>query len=614
MKKFQKIFCFLMLSAFMFHVQAETDQDTIKVKYKLNPVVVTATKVKGVERDLTASISLIDNFKLQQAPSSSVLEAIKTYVPSFYITEWGIMGFGAGGESAGKISLRGVGGGANTHVLILRNGRPDFMGLMGCTITDEFGANGVEKVEVIRGPGSFLYGTNATGGVINLIPAHLKKPGFKTNVSTAVGPYNSQKLSASHLGKQNNLEYHIATSLKRTDGHRSDADNSFGSGNVSLHTQYHVSPLTAVEFNGNYADIYFKDPGTIASPNLDNWYDLIRYGGDFNIIHNSILGETNLKLHGNFGHHKFYDGWKSFDRMIGVMAYHNFHPIKNNTTTIGFDIKEYGGNAEDYNDGTDYGSFYLTEYGPYIYTKQILLRRFIVSAGLRMESSDIYKNEFIPKIGINSHITGSTSLRLSAAKGFRTPSLRELYFFPPQNAELKPERLWNYEAGLIQYVGKFLKLETVLFKSEGDNLIRRSNPGFPFHWMNSGEFVHTGYEVIFHWLPSDVINLDLSWSEIDAGNETLYTPGKKLSGNIFIKKFGFTLHSNLLSIMELYGADNRGKPMDDYTLINVSLESPSLYGITLKTQVKNILDSEYESMYGYPMPGRHIFMNINYSF
>ena len=207
------IFSICMLVFLTFPVIAKSSQDTIKVKYKLNPIVVTATKVKGVERDLTASISLINSFELQQVPSSSVLETIKTYVPSFYLTEWGIMGFGAGGESAGKISLRGMGGGANTHVLILRNGRPDFMGLMGCTITDEFCANGVEKVEVIRGPGSFLYGTNATGGVINLIPAHLKESGFKTKIASAIGPYNTRKFFASHMGKQNNFKYHIFLSL-----------------------------------------------------------------------------------------------------------------------------------------------------------------------------------------------------------------------------------------------------------------------------------------------------------------------------------------------------------------------------------------------------------------
>ncbi|MEJ2627097.1 MAG: TonB-dependent receptor [bacterium] len=614
MKKIQKFVFYLFIFTIPLQVRAELYLDTIKVKYKLNPIVVTATKVKGVERDLTASISLINNYELQQAPSSSVLETIKTYVPSFYLTEWGVMGFGAAGESAGKISLRGIGGGPSTHVLILRNGRPDFMGLMGCTITDEFSASGVEKVEVIRGPGSFLYGTNAMGGVINLIPAHLKKSGFKTKIASALGTYNTRKISLSHMGKQNKFEYHIAASFKKTNGHRSDADNSFRSGNISLHINYQISPRTQIEFNSNFADIHFNDPGTITEPKIDNWYDLIRYGGDCNILHNSRWGETNIKLHGNFGHHEFYDGWQSFDRMVGIMVYHNFHIIKNNTTTIGFDIKDYGGEAEDVDDATDYGSYYLTEYAPYIFTKQILLRHFILSAGLRMERSDIYKNELIPKIGINSHITNSTSLRFSVAKGFRTPSLRELYFFPSQNAELKPERLWNYEAGITQYVGRSLKLETVVFKSEGDNLIRRSNPGFPFKWINSGEFVHTGYEVIFQWIPSEMVTMDFSWSQIEVGNETLYTPGKKLSGNIFIKKYGCTLHSNLLTIMELYGEDFQKKPMDDYTLLNLSLELPAIYNITLGIQIKNVMDTEYEAMYGYPMPGRHVFMDINYSF
>ena len=143
----------------------ESESDSVNVKYVFNPVVVTATKIAGTQRDLVASISIIDSQILLQTPNSAVMEVVKNHVPGLYVTEWGVMGYGVAGSSAGKISIRGVGGGANTNVLILRNGRPDFMGLMGCTIADEFALDGVERIEVLRGPASFLYGTNATGDV-----------------------------------------------------------------------------------------------------------------------------------------------------------------------------------------------------------------------------------------------------------------------------------------------------------------------------------------------------------------------------------------------------------------------------------------------------------------
>ena len=146
-----------------------TDVDSIHVKYHLNPIVVTATRTEDTQRNLAASVSLIDSAYIKNLPTSSVLEAVNLTIPSIYITEWGVMGFGAAGNAAGKISVRGLGGGAVTQVLILRNGRPDFMGLMGCTIADDFSTDGLQKVEIIRGPASFIYGTNATGGVINHI-------------------------------------------------------------------------------------------------------------------------------------------------------------------------------------------------------------------------------------------------------------------------------------------------------------------------------------------------------------------------------------------------------------------------------------------------------------
>ena len=201
------------------------------------------------------------------------------------MTEWGLMGFGVAGQSAGKLSIRGMGGGANTHVLILRNGRPDFMGLMGCTIADEFNTQGVDRIEVIRGPGSFLYGTNATGGVINIVSKEMHHAGFETHMEAGAGSYNSNQFALSHGGKIGTLDYYLTASRSTTDGHREDASASYTGNHYTAHLGYSIDKNTTVDFNATWAYLDLYDPGPVTDPKSNDWYDINRSGGDLTLSH-----------------------------------------------------------------------------------------------------------------------------------------------------------------------------------------------------------------------------------------------------------------------------------------------------------------------------------------
>ncbi len=608
------LFFFLSFSILNSDVKKEsTNLDSTKVDYRLDPVVVTATKVAVSQRSLAASISMVYHQDIRMAPTSSVLDIVQSYVPDLYVTEWGVMGFGVAGQSAGKISIRGMGGGANTHVLILRNGRPDFMGLMGCTIADEFSTDGTDHIEIIRGPGSFLYGTNATGGVINIMPRRMEKEGFETRIATGYGSFDIRKFSINHGGRVGRFDYYITASHRQTDGHRENSN--YRGRHYTLHTGYKIDRNTHVEINSNLADLYLNDPGPVENPRSDNWYDIIRYGGDVTVTRSSKLGETNLKLHGNFGRHKFFDGWRSRDRMLGFMVYQNIKPWRSNTTTIGFDYKRYGGEAED--SSTNYGDFYITEYAPYIHIRQVLLRRWIATVGLRLEHHQLFGNEMLPMLGIVYRPMKSTYLRLSVAKGFRSPSIRELYFWMPANDKLTPDRVWNYEIGLTQKLFDRMRVEVALFRTDGENLIQFSSP--PPKWVNSGSYTHTGYEVVSEYFPSDRVGMGLSWSQIDLSKDVFNIPGKKLTAFMNLSMWRVNLSVNFIMIKDLKGAEFPGPgpvavlhKMDDYSVLNLSARFRIVGHMEAKVDVKNLFNTEYQSMYGYPMPGRYYTVNLSY--
>ncbi|MDM7925926.1 MAG: TonB-dependent receptor [bacterium] len=593
---------------------SENPADSSSIRYRMNPIVVTATKMPVVPQNLASSVSVVSSADLEMLPTSAVFDAVQTRVPGLYTTEWGVMGFGAAGSAAGKISMRGAGGGANSCVLVLRDGRPDFMGLMGCTIADEFSTDGVERLEVIRGPGSFLYGTNAIGGVINIIPWRMKTAGFDGRLTIGAGSFDSRTASLRHGGKIGAFDYAVTAANRATAGHRKDADSDYRAGHYTVHLGWQAGPDTELEFNANLADIRVLDPGTVSSPVRDHRYDMLRSGGNVNVVHRGRFGETNVKVHANFGKHDFYDGWKSDDRTAGVMMYQNIAPWKGNTTTFGFDWKEYGGDAEDA--ATDYREIFITEYAPYAHIQQILLSRFIVSGGLRVENHELYGSEILPKAGLVFHPFDRTALRLSVSKGFRSPSIRELYFWMPANAGLTPDRLWNTEAGLSQKIGPSMTLDATVYRAEGSNLIQQQSP--PPKWVNTGAYTHRGVELAWNWTPSPALETGATWSENDLSEKAFNSPGRKITAFVNVNAGAVVFSADLLSVADWKGLTTVNRKdvypdMRDYTVLNLSAGTAAWRGIAVKLRVRNALDESYEAMFGYPMPGRNWVAEAEYS-
>ena len=592
---------------------AENEAASDSVKYRFNPIVVTGTKVAGAMRDLAGSVSVLETSEIPSAPTQTALELITKRVPGFFSTQRAIMGYGAATGAAGGISIRGVGGSPVTGVLILRDGRPDIMGMMGHPLPDAYSLDGIEKIEVVRGPASFLYGTNAMGGVINLVSKRMSGDGFRTQLKGSIGNFQTQKYLLSHGGKRGRLDYQLSGSIRKTDGHREYS--SYEGDFYHTHVGYAFSPKTRIDVNANLANINLFDPGPDKTPYVDRWYDIRRSGADLSLAHNGRFGESNLKVHGNFGKHRFYDGWRSTDYTIGVMFYQNNRPWRGNITTLGFDWKQYGGEAEDSRPKSrmiNYNEQKIQEYAPYLHTQQLLLQKLIASAGVRMEVHELYGQEPVPKMGLVYHLLNQTSLRISAAKGFRSPAIRELYVFPPRNEKLEPEEMWNYEVGLSQNITQKAIFQAALFRAEGKNLILLDTARRKF--FNSGEFTHTGYELGLEWLPNDRIEIAANWTKLDLGNETLNAPGKKFNLFASMRIAATRLSGNLELVRNLYGGNFRMNPMNNYTVVDLYYDIPLSRLLMLNVSLTNLFDTQYQTMFGYSMPGRLIMTEMRITF
>ncbi|HNW58526.1 MAG TPA: TonB-dependent receptor [bacterium] len=579
------------------------------IRYHLDPVVVTAAKIDESQREIAASITVLEQASLAAAPSGTLLGAIQQRVPGLFVTERAVMGYGVSG-GAGAFSIRGVGGSPVTGILFLRDGRPDMMGLFGHPLPDTYDGLGVERVEVLRGPASFLYGTNAMGGIINLISRRRHEPGFETSAQAAWGAFATRAFSLAHGGMSGRWDYYLTAATSATDGHR---DHSGYQGeHYTLHSGYHFRPGMRLELNANLANIDLSDPGPVSAPAVGEWYDLRRRGADLSFIQDNALGELQVKLHGNYGRHRVYDGFRSDDFTWGMMVYQSSTPWRGITATLGVDWKRYGGSANNVTTGMEFGSHAVREIAPYLHLQQLLFRYFIVSAGLRAETHSLYGSKVLPKVGLVCNPSEQVTLRFSAAAGFRSPTIRELYLFPAPTPGLEPESMWNYEMALAWRAAGKLRFEGVLFRSEGENLIRVQGRWPALQLRNSGRFTHSGYEISASWLIAGG-EISAAWSKLDPDDQTMYSPGKKLSFGIDMPYRRLHLTVAAQHILGLHGADYYAEPLANYTLVDAGLQLRLTRHAGVRLLLKNAFDSHYATMTGYPMPGRHGRIEWNYT-
>ena len=173
-------------------------QTTSKVdSVTLNEIVVTGTKIGIARNQVPFTVSQIPQKTIEQRGASELLNIISEYTPGVFITQRGVTGYGVSTGSAGQINMRGIGGNPTTQVLVLVNGNPQFAGIFGHPLPDTYMSSDVEKVEIIRGPASVLYGSNAMGGVINIITKQQKTNGLHLNSRAMYGSYNTSKLMLS---------------------------------------------------------------------------------------------------------------------------------------------------------------------------------------------------------------------------------------------------------------------------------------------------------------------------------------------------------------------------------------------------------------------------------
>ena len=615
--------------------------DSLSVRRTMNidEVVVTGARSATDIRHLAMTVSVIDRAEIEQSLQPSLLPVLTEQVPGLFVTARGIMGYGVSGGAAGGMSLRGLSGGSG-RLMVLIDGHPQYMGLMGHPIADAYQSLMADKVEVLRGPASVLYGSNAMGGVVNIVTRRMNREGVKTDAMVGYGSYNTLQTEVSNLLRKGRFSSVVSASYNRTDGHRDNMGFEQYGGYAKL--GFDISQEWRLRADVDLTHFNASQPGTVSAPLEDADQRITRGMTSFAVENDYGATSGALSFFYNWGRHKINDGYtvdpedgdnpkeylfRSHDRMLGISWHQSASLFAGNRLTAGFDWYRFGGDkANRYVVGDRAGEAAdpvdktMDEVAGYVDFRQNVGLWLTLDAGVRVDCHSHVGTEWVPQFGVSFHLPRGMELKLSAAKGFRYPTLREMYMFPPQNPDLRPESMWSYEAALSQrLLGGRFSYGVNIFYIDGENLIVAvpRQGATPLN-MNTGEVNNAGVELQAAFGISKSWSVDANYSFLHMENPVLGAPEHKLYAGATFSRGRWMVSTGVMYVDGLYTSvktDGRGtESTENFVLWNLRGEFRAAGWLDVWVRGENLLAQRYEINAGYPMPRATVMAGLGFSF
>ena len=585
----------------------------------LKELVVTGTRNAVDVRHLPITVSVVGRETLTEQHQASVLPTVMQQVPSLFVTSRSMMGYGVSTGAAGGINLRGISGGAG-QLLVLIDGHPQYQGIYGHPISDSYQTLMAERVEVLRGPASVLYGSNAMGGVLNIVTraASANRDGVKTTINLGAGSYGTVQAEAANQIRSGRFSSTVAAQYGRTDNHRPRMGFEQYGGYMKL--GYDLSEHWNTYVDANITHFNASYPGSVSSPlfDADQW---ITRGVVSAALENHYQNTNGaVSVYSNFGRHKIDDGtadptkptqrfFRSKDALTGVSWYQSAQLFEGNRLTADayYTSKQTGEVPDTPNKQS--AKSYRNEIAGYVDFRQDLTEWLTVDAGIRVDHHSVVGTEWIPQAGIVVRPMSTGEVKAMVSKGFRNPTMREMYLYPPSNEELEPERMWNYELSWRHRMGAF-NYGLNLYYIKGDNMIQTVNRKN----VNTGEIENYGIELEAAWRMNRWWSLTTNHSLLHMEHAVVAAPEYKGFLGANYHRDRWSVVAGLQYINGLYTAVGENETKENFCLLNASVSYAVAKNISLWLRGENLLAQSYEINLGYPMPRATVMGGVQLSF
>ncbi|MEZ4598195.1 MAG: TonB-dependent receptor [Syntrophotaleaceae bacterium] len=614
------------------------------VPQTLEPVVITATRLETPAREVASSVTVITEEEIKQKQQPDVLEILRT-VPAVDVVQSG----GLGQQTS--VFMRGAN---SEHTLVLLDGIElndpstpsrffDFANLT----TDN-----IERIEIVRGPESTLYGSDALGGVINIITKKGQgKP--RVTVSAEGGSYETYQGKIGLNGGNDLVNYSLFASYLDTNGISAaatdyDNDERDGYNNFTASTRIGLTPTenfdldVILRFTDAESDLdAFNGPGG-DDPNYRSDYQALAFRTQARFLLLNEVWEPKIGFSltdydrdtrddidavqpFNFVRSSFKSNLYKIDWQ------NNLYLHKTNTLTAGIEYEKEKVDVKDlqswmdplipkeYDESTDTTGYYLQD--------QIKLwESFFTTLGLRHDEHEEFGSHTTYRIA-STYIFNQTGTKVRASwgTGFKAPSLAQLYDPSSGNPDLDPEKSKGWDVGIDQtFWDNRVSVSLTYFENDFEDLIINEIVSFsPFitTYRNVNEAETKGIEAGLNLIPLTNLILNFNYTYTDTkdketGDELLRRPRNKFSVNInykFLDRGDANITILHVGEREDFIGFEVGE-LESYTVVNLAASYKLSNNFRIFGRADNLFDEDYEEVWGYGTPGISGYAGAEYTF
>lgn len=581
-------------------------------------IVVTATRVPTRVSEQLADVTVIDRATIETA-GATTLPQLLAQQPGLQITAQG---------GTGKVTGLFTRGSATGHTLLLVDGMPLGSATLGLPTLQNLPLDQIERIEILRGPASSLYGSDAIGGVIQIFTRQGVGPA-QPEAFVGIGSRGTTQLAAGVGGGTGMVSYSLRAARLKTDGFNAASDTArfqqanFGTSpnpdadgyrNTSMSGRLALRPATGHEFGLTFLATDSKNAFDSGSdPTVDARND------DKNSVwtlyaRNRLLPAWTSTL--RYGASKDNSQTWDYDWNISAPAWSLLQTTQKQWTWQN-DIKLPVGTlllAAEHLDQTVTGT---TNYSVTARTVRSLIAGWQARLGdhalqlsQRVDDNSQFGQKTTGNLAYGYHLTPELQARLALGTAFKAPSFNQLYWPGMGNPDLLPETAKNREVGL-----EWSRSGARLAWTHYDNRIRNLIAPWPI--VNIGRARITGDSFVgsHAWGPwSAQVSVDFM-KPIDevTGNRLPRRAAQLLKGHVAYAPGPWGVGAELASVGDRYDTATQTRPLDAYAVANLFTHYRFAPGWTLEGRIDNLFDKVYETAWGYASPRRGVFVGVRHA-
>lgn len=602
--------------------------------FQMQQIVVTATRTKKLMEDVPVVTELIGREEIDEKGAENLAEVLEDR-PGITIE--------SGSEGGKFLYMNGV---DSRRILVLVDGIPLAGKLNNRIQLDLIDSDKIDHIEIVKGPGSALYGNDAMGGVINVITRDFT-PNTKIRMNGRLGSNDLYSGNISLTGQKKGVGYvlNVDHMNKGFDKGQNEIDiKSSKSSSASGKLVFRNPAAGRIDMQSEYRTDELKSESSFMGSTSNNLSQVKNFnssaGWEKDLANNSSLKligyyTTNLRTYKsarvNSTRPASID--TTTDNILGLKSDFTYNPSELIKFDFGFDYSD-----NNYDNPRLLGRESRKQGGGFTQVEANLSKKLTLILGGRYDKITDLEGHFSPRVSSMYSFTPNLKLRASYGGGFRAPSFIELYSnFPIPipgmplmvvgNSNLKPEKSLGGNFGVEYFWNQFLLVNATLFRNNFQDMIVDYQPApFTYSYLNVEEATFQGVELQTRFYLRDNLATTLSYNFTDISHKNENVAFSKISPHTAVVRVNYGLFKNKIKIalrekyysgrdilvVSGHSGDLTKQKKDAYHLADLTISYKLNSMLCLRLGSTNLLDYT-DKDYG-PWIGRRIFMEISTDF